>query len=57
MARLPWGHESRYCIRCREVGPRVWLTGANGGWIHLYCLTPEERNERRKAQRNARHPQ
>jgi hypothetical protein len=50
MARLPWGHESRHCERCGKVGPRIWLRG----WVHLYCLTNEERAERRKAQRSGR---
>lgn len=47
MARPPWGHVSRRCVRCGKVGPRVW----HGGLVHFYCLTNEEKRERRRRQR------
>jgi hypothetical protein len=47
--RLPWGHESRRCARCGEVGPRVH--NPNGpGYIHAYCRTEEEKRAERQAQ-------
>lgn len=44
--RLPWGHESRYCARCGKVGPRC-TTKNILGYVHFYCLTSEEKKERR----------
>lgn len=41
---LPWGHESRHCIRCGKVGPRCRVSG---GWSHYYCLSPTEKKRRR----------
>lgn len=48
MARTPFGHVSRHCVRCRKVGPRIMHCG---GWIHFYCLTDDEKRERRQDQR------
>ena len=44
--RLPWGHESRNCSRCGKVGPRCTTKNA-WGYVHFYCLTNEEKKERR----------
>jgi|GEM_PF-7123364 len=44
--RLPWGHESRHCSRCGKVGPRC-TTKNEIGYVHFYCLTSEEKKERR----------
>lgn len=48
MSRTPWGHVSRHCARCGKVGPRVQH---RLGWVHFYCLTDEEKRERRKEQK------
>lgn len=48
MTRLPWGHKSRNCVRCRGVGPRIVTLG---GYVHYYCLTDEEKAERRREAR------
>jgi hypothetical protein len=45
-ARKPWGHESRRCARCGRVGPRV-LDPRGFGYVHSYCLTRDEKKERR----------
>lgn len=45
MGRPSWGHTSRYCVRCGKVGPRTIVLG---GWAHSYCLTSEEKRERRR---------
>ncbi len=47
--RLPWGHQSRYCARCGKVGPRC-TTKNEIGYVHLYCLTSEEKKERKLKQ-------
>lgn len=47
--RLPWGHESRYCRRCSKVGPRC-IAPDGIGWVHFYCLTNEEKKQRRAKQ-------
>lgn len=44
--RLSWGHESRHCARCGKVGPRC-TTKNEMGYAHFYCLTNEEKKERR----------
>jgi hypothetical protein len=37
--RPSWGHVSRHCIVCGNVGPRChW----RGGYVHKHCLTAEE---------------
>lgn len=46
--RLPWGHESRHCVRCGKVGSRIVHAL---GHIHLYCLTDHEQSQRRNEQR------
>lgn len=50
--RLPWGHESRHCVRCGKVGPRI--NDVTAGWVHYYCLTDEEKRRRRAADRETR---
>lgn len=49
--RLPWGHESRHCVRCGKVGPRI---NHALGYIHLYCLSDYEQSQRRKEQRKCK---
>lgn len=39
MSRPPWGHESRHCIYCGRVGPRMLVAG---GYAHKYCLPEDE---------------
>lgn len=46
---MAWKSFARHCVRCREVGPRVWLHGV--GLVHYRCLTAGEKRERRKEQR------
>lgn len=53
MSQLPWGHESRHCARCGNVGPRVY-NPSGAGWIHAYCRTPDERRTLAKRQRDTR---
>jgi len=33
--RLAWGHQSRHCVYCGKVGPRVV---AVGGYAHRRCI-------------------
>lgn len=33
--RRPWGHVSRHCKYCSQVGPRVQVFG---GWAHRRCI-------------------
>ena len=33
--RRPWGHVSRHCKYCHQVGPRVQVLG---GWAHRRCI-------------------
>lgn len=47
MSRPPWGHVSRHCVRCGNVGPRVFSVPA-GGYIHAYCRTEQEKRDDRK---------
>jgi len=47
--RLPWGHQSRNCARCGKVGPRC-TTKNEIGYVHFYCLTSEEKKERKLKQ-------
>ena len=36
MAKRPsWGHVSRHCVHCGEVGPRVQV---GNGWAHRRCI-------------------
>ena len=52
MSRPSWGHTSRHCVRCGEVGPRINDQPGVLGWVHMYCLTDSEKAARRKAQRD-----
>jgi hypothetical protein len=47
--RLPWGHESRRCVYCGRVGPRMVVLG---GYAHKYCLPKEVLRELRKIERS-----
>lgn len=38
--QLLWGRESRHCVHCGKVGPRIHL---GLGWSHKYCLTKEDK--------------
>lgn len=33
--RPPWGHVSRHCVYCGQVGPRTVVLG---GYAHKRCL-------------------
>ncbi len=51
--KLPWGHESRHCVRCGKVGPRVW-NPSGAGFIHAYCRTSDEAAKARKLVRDTK---
>jgi hypothetical protein len=39
---------TRLCRRCGRVGPRIIDAG---GYVHFYCLTAEEKRQRRVPRR------
>lgn len=49
--KSPWGHESRHCVYCGKVGPRMLVLG---GYAHKYCLPKSELSARRREDREAR---
>lgn len=53
MNRAPWGHVSRHCARCGEVGPRCFSCSALG-YIHARCRTEAEKREARQEYLDAR---
>jgi hypothetical protein len=46
--RLPWNHQSRYCVYCGRVGPRTYVLG---GWAHKRCIPSRKLEKRKKAEK------
>lgn len=46
MSRLPWGHQSRHCLYCGGVGPRMFVLG---GYAHKRCIPKAELKARKEA--------
>ncbi len=45
MSHLPWGHQSRECLICGKVGPRVLY---RGHYAHRRCITQREGRSKRE---------
>ncbi len=41
--RLAWGHQSRHCVYCGKVGPRVVVVG---GYAHRRCIPQQAAKEK-----------
>lgn len=48
MSKLPWGHKSKRCCYCQQVGPRTQtIFGGYVAWAHKHCIPKEPKAAKR----------